>query len=194
MYREITKELIKWKDNSRRKPLILTGVRQCGKTYIVDEFGKNHFKNVAHLNFEESENAGAIFEYDFDVNRIIKELGYLTGEKIIAGETLLFFDEIQNCPRAITALKYFCENKRDLHVVCAGSLLGVAIKRDKLAFPVGKVNRLQLYPMSFKEFVIANGRDDLIEVFNDWPEDRTIPDLYSVPMKKLLKEMISYMK
>ena len=188
MYREITKELIKWKDNSRRKPLILTGVRQCGKTYIVDEFGKNHFKNVAHLNFEESENAGAIFEYDFDVNRIIKELGYLTGEKIIAGETLLFFDEIQNCPRAITALKYFCENKRDLHVVCAGSLLGVAIKRDKLAFPVGKVNRLQLYPMSFKEFVMACGRSDLIEMLKEWPTDRAVPDLYAVPMKKLLKE------
>ena len=188
MYREITKELIKWKDNSRRKPLILTGVRQCGKTYIVDEFGKNHFKNVAHLNFEESENAEAIFEYDFDVNRIIKELGYLTGEKIIAGETLLFFDEIQNCPRAITALKYFCENKRDLHVVCAGSLLGVAIKRDKLAFPVGKVNRLQLYPMSFKEFVMACGRSDLIEMLKEWPTDRAVPDLYAVPMKKLLKE------
>lgn len=143
---------------------------------------------MAHLNFEESENAGAIFEYDFDVNRIIKELGYLTGEKIIAGETLLFFDEIQNCPRAITALKYFCENKRDLHVVCAGSLLGVAIKRDKLAFPVGKVNRLQLYPMSFKEFVMACGRSDLIEMLKEWPTDRAVPDLYAVPMKKLLKE------
>jgi len=188
MYREITQELIKWKDKRRRKPLILTGVRQCGKTYIINEFGDSHFKNVAHLNFEESETAGAIFEYDFDVDRIITEIGYLTGETIVPGETLLFLDEIQNCPKAITALKYFCENKRELHVICAGSLLGVAIKRDQMSFPVGKVNRLQLYPMNFKEFVIACGRTDLVEILSQWPTDRAVPDLYATPMKKLLKE------
>ena len=188
MYREITQELIRWKDKRRRKPLILTGVRQCGKTYIINEFGKSHFKNLAHLNFEESENAGAIFEYDFDVDRIITEIGYLTGETIVPGETLLFLDEIQNCPRAITALKYFCENKRELHVICAGSLLGVAIKRDQMSFPVGKVNRLRLYPMSFKEFAIACGRTDLVEILGKWPTDRAVPDLYAAPMKKLLKE------
>ena len=88
---------------------MILGVRQCGKTYIINEFGNSHFKNMAHLNFEESENAGAIFEYDFNVDRIITEIGYLTGETIVPGETLLFLDEIQNCPRAITALKYFCE-------------------------------------------------------------------------------------
>ena len=162
MYREITQELIRWKDKRRRKPLILTGVRQCGKTYIINEFGNSHFKNMAHLNFEESENAGAIFEYDFNVDRIITEIGY--------------------------ALKYFCENKRELHVICAGSLLGVAIKRDQMSFPVGKVNRLQLYPMSFKEFVIACGRTDLVEILSKWPTDRAVPDLYAAPMKKLLKE------
>ena len=188
MYREITQELIRWKDKRRRKPLILTGVRQCGKTYSINEFGKSHFKNMVHLNFEEFENAGAIFEYDFDVDRIITEIGYLTGETIVPGETLLFLDEIQICPKAITALKYFCENKRELHVICAGSLLGVAIKRDQMSFPVGKVNRLQLYPMSFKEFVIACGRTDLVEILSKWPTDRAVPDLYAAPMKKLLKE------
>ncbi|MBR0420515.1 MAG: ATP-binding protein [Erysipelotrichaceae bacterium] len=188
MYREIINELIKWKNSQRRKPLLLTGVRQCGKTYIVNEFGENHFSNIVSLNFEESENVRAIFDYDFDVERIIGEIERHTGENVIPGETLLFFDEIQNCPRAITSLKYFCENKRDLHVVCAGSLLGVAIKREQVSFPVGKVNRLELYPMSFKEFVIASGREDLIETLQDWPVDRMIPDLYSVPMKKLLKE------
>ncbi len=188
MYREIMNDLIRWKDSNRRKPLLLTGVRQCGKTYILNEFGNNCFENIVYLNFEESENAAAIFDYDFDVNRIVSELGYLTGKRIIPGETLLFFDEIQNCPRAITALKYFNEKMRELHVVCAGSLLGVAIKRNKVSFPVGKVNRLQLYPMSFKEFVIACGRNDLIEILKDWPTDRPVPDLYAVPMKKMLKD------
>lgn len=188
MYREIMNELILWKDRNNRKPLLVSGVRQCGKTYIIKEFGNNCFDNLAYLNFEESDNAAAIFDYDFDVNRIIREIEYHTKANIIAGKTLLFFDEIQNCPRAITALKYFSENMPELHVVCAGSLLGVAIKREKISFPVGKINRLRLYPMSFKEFVIACGKSDLIELLKEWPTDRPIPDLYSVPMKKLLRE------
>ena len=188
MYRDVMNDLEKWKNKDRRKPLLLTGVRQCGKTYIIEEFGKNRFKNIVRLNFEASENAGAIFDYDFDVRRIISEAELLSGEKIIPGETLLFFDEIQNCPRAITSLKYFCENMKELHVVCAGSLLGVAVKRDKISFPVGKVNRLQMYPMSFKEFAIACGREDIIEILKEWPIDRAVPELYSVPMKKLLKD------
>lgn len=188
MYREIIKDLISWKDKKNRKPLLVSGVRQCGKTYIIKEFGKNCFENLAYLNFEESDNAGAIFDYDFDVIRIIRETEYHTKEKIIPGKTLLFFDEIQNCPRAITALKYFSENMPELHVACAGSLLGVAIKREKISFPVGKINRLRLYPMSFKEFVIACEKSDLIEILKEWPTDRPIADLYSVPMKKLLRE------
>ncbi|MBR6094796.1 MAG: ATP-binding protein [Lachnospiraceae bacterium] len=188
MYREIINDLKKWKDKARRKPLLLTGVRQCGKTYIVEEFAKECFDNYVYVNFESAENMSGVFDYDFDVKRIITELERQFKTKIKAGNTLVFFDEIQECPRAITAMKYFCENMKELHLICAGSLLGVALKEKNISFPVGKVNRLQLYPMSFKEFVIANGRDDLIEVFNDWPEDRTIPDLYSVPMKKLLKE------
>ena len=188
MQREIIKDLIKWKEKPDRKPLLLTGVRQCGKTYIVEEFGKEHFKNYVYVNFESSEKFSAIFDYDFDVKRIVSELEGVLKSKITSGETLLFFDEIQECPRAITSLKYFCENMRELHLICAGSLLGVAVKKEKISFPVGKVNRLQLFPMSFKEFVIANDREDLINVFETWPVDREIPELYSVPIKKLLKE------
>ena len=188
MYREILNDLEKWKDKSRRKPLILTGVRQCGKTYIVDEFARKHFESYVYVNFESKETLSAIFDYDFDVKRIIKELERHFRTKIVPRETLVFFDEIQECPRAITSLKYFCEEMRDLHIICAGSLLGVALKEEQISFPVGKVNRLQLYPMSFKEFIIANGREDLIETFSEWPTDREIPELYTAPMEELLKE------
>lgn len=188
MYRQIINDLIKWKDKVNRKPLLLTGVRQCGKTYIVGEFAKEYFKNYVYINFEESEKYSAIFDYNFNVHRIISELEIVLKTKIVSGETLLFFDEIQACPKAITALKYFCENINELHLICAGSLLGVAVKQEQVSFPVGKVNRLQLYPMNFMEFVIANGHEDLINVFENWPADRVIPDLYSIPFKKLLKE------
>ena len=187
MYREIIKDLEKWKNKSRRKPLILTGVRQCGKTYIVDEFARSNFESYVYVNFESEETLSAIFDYDFDVNRIIKELEHHFKTEIILGETLVFFDEIQECTRAITSLKYFCEQMRELHIVCAGSLLGVALKNQQISFPVGKVNRLQLYPMSFKEFVIANDRADLIDTFKGWPTDREIPKLYTAPMEELLK-------
>ncbi len=188
MYREIMKELEKWKDKANRKPLLITGVRQCGKTYIVNEFAQKYFKSYIYVNFESEEKLSGIFEYDFDVQRIVAELEKNFKARIVPGETLVFFDEIQACTRAITSLKYFCENMRELHIVCAGSLLGVALKRNQVSFPVGKVNRLQLYPMSFKEFVVANGREDLIETFSEWPIDREIPELYKNPMIKLLKE------
>ena len=188
MYREILEDLKEWKDKPGRKPLLMTGVRQCGKTYIIEEFARENFKSYVRINFEESEKLSAIFDYDFDVRRIVAELEMNCRTKIVPGETCVFFDEIQECPRAITSLKYFCENMRELHLICAGSLLGVAIKKQQLSFPVGKVNRLELHPMDFREFVIAKGRDDLIRVFENWPADREIPDLYSVPMKKLLKE------
>ena len=188
MYREILKDLEKWKEKQRRKPLLITGVRQCGKTYIVEDFAGRCFDSYVTVNFESENKLSAIFDYDFDVRRIITELEQHFKMQIIPGKTLVFFDEIQECPRAITALKYFCENMADLHIICAGSLLGVALKREQISFPVGKVNRMQLYPMSFKEFVIAAGRDDLIRIFEGWPADREIPDLYKAPMEKLLKE------
>lgn len=188
MQREIMKDLVAWKDGPRRKPLMITGVRQCGKTYIVKKFAEECFESFVRINFEEMEAASAIFEYDFDVARIVFEIEFLTKRKITVGKTLLFFDEIQQCPRAVTALKYFCENMPELHVVCAGSLLGVALARDKVSFPVGKVSRLRLYPMSFKEFAIASGRGELVDLLSEWPADRPIPDLYARPMGKLLKE------
>ena len=138
MYREITKDLMKWKESIRRKPLLMTGVRQCGKIYIVKEFAKEHFNRFVYINFEAEEKLASIFDYDFDVNRILTEIERHTKTKIIQGETLVFFDEIQECPRAITALKYFYENIPELHLVCAGSLLGVALKRKQISFPVGK--------------------------------------------------------
>ena len=137
MYRDILVDLAEWKNHPRRKPLVLTGVRQCGKTYVVGAFARENFDSYVVLNFEETAAASAIFDYDFDVYRIVSEIEFLTKQKITSGKTLLFFDEIQECPRAVTALKYFCENMPELHVVCAGSLLGVALARNHVSFPVG---------------------------------------------------------
>ncbi len=188
MYREIMADLVEWKDRPRRKPLVLTGVRQCGKTYLVNEFAEEHFAHYVRIDFEESTAAAAIFDYDFDVERIVSEIEVLSRRKIVLGETLLFFDEIQECPRAVTSLKYFCENMPKLHVICAGSLLGVALAREHVSFPVGKVNRMRLFPMNFKEFAIASGRDDLVGMFSSWPADRPVPDSYALPMSRLLKD------
>jgi len=187
MYREITDELVNWKDSKRRKPLMITGVRQCGKTYVLKEFGERFFDSVCYINFESNSNYISVFDYNFDVNRIIKELELIQKMRIIPGKTLLIFDEIQECPKAITSLKYFCENLGELHLVCAGSLLGVALKQENISFPVGKVNRMQMYPMSFKEFIIAMGEERYIELFEKWDANREIPETYSVPMEQLLK-------
>ena len=187
MYREITDELIKWKDSKRRKPLMITGVRQCGKTYVLKELGEQYFDNTCYINFESNSNYANIFDFDFDVNRIVDELELMQRTKIVPGKTLLIFDEIQECPKAITSLKYFCENLQDLHLVCAGSLLGVALKQENISFPVGKVNRMQMYPMSFKEFIIAMGEDKYINLFEKWDVNRIIPEGYSRPMGQLLK-------
>lgn len=188
MKRDFTKKLKVWSNSSRRKPLLITGVRQCGKTHTLREFGLEHFENICYLNFESSSKYAAIFDYDFNVHRIIREIELMEQCKIEAGKTLLIFDEIQEAPRAITALKYFCEEMRALHVACAGSLLGVALKNESISFPVGKVNRLQMYPMSFREFVVANGHENLVELFADWDMNREIPEVYARPLEQLLKE------
>lgn len=187
MFREITLELLKWKDSRRRKPLLITGVRQCGKTYVLKALGEQHFVSTCYINFESSSKYGAIFDFDFDIGRILGELEFVEKTKIIPGKSLLILDEIQECPRAITALKYFCENLPELHVVCAGSLLGVALKKENISFPVGKVNRMQMYPMNFKEFLIALGEERYIEFFEKWDVNREIPELYARPMERLLK-------
>lgn len=179
---------MKWRDSSRRKPLLITGVRQCGKTHTLKEFGDTCFDNVCYVNLESSNNYAAIFDYDFDVKRIVKEIELMEQCTITPGKTLLILDEVQEVPRAITALKYFCENMRELHVACAGSLLGVAMRNDNIAFPVGKVNRMQMFPLSFKEFVVANGQEKYIELLNNWNSDRELPEAYSRPLEQLLKE------
>ncbi len=187
MERTITEKFRKWKESSRRKPLLLTGVRQCGKTTAIKHFGNTAFDNSIYLNFEENTNLAGIFSYDFDISRILNEIQSVTSEKITPGKTLLILDEIQECPRAITSLKYFCENMSGLHVIGAGSLLDVALQRENISFPVGKVNRLQMFPLSFYEFAIAAGDPSMIDILREWPLDRPIPELYSIPMEKLLK-------
>ena len=188
MERDIMYKLLEWKEASDRKPLLLTGVRQCGKTYVCKEFGERYFPDVAYFNFEGNKGLASVFEYDFNVERIIDELGnMIRGKEIVPGETLVIFDEIQACPSAITSLKYFCENMRTLHIVCAGSLLGVSIKRDSVSFPVGKVDRLQMYPMTFLEFVRADGGDRLYKGIEKYSVDRELPDLYTSAFEKALK-------
>lgn len=188
MEREIMGKLLRWKDSQRRKPLLLTGVRQCGKTFVLKAFGAACFENTVYLNFEENERFAQLFEYNFDTQRILREISLMCKAPITPGKTLLILDEIQECPRAITALKYFCENKTELHITCAGSLLGVALKRENFSFPVGKVNRLHMYPMSFREFLLACGAEEHIQMLESWPTDRPVPDLCSVPLTRMLKE------
>ncbi|SEA92786.1 hypothetical protein SAMN05216349_1561, partial [Oribacterium sp. KHPX15] len=158
MDRMAFEELKKWKNKKRRKPLLVTGVRQCGKTFLIKAFAESEFEDLAYFNFDGNEGLKSVFDYDFDTDRIIDELGSVVrGKKITPGSTLVFFDEIQDCPRAIQSLKYFCENMSDLHIVAAGSLLGVSLRKEGISFPVGKVDRLEMFPMSFEEFVIADG-------------------------------------
>ena len=188
MERKMLSHLLKWKEKKNRKPLLVTGVRQCGKTYIIKEFGKEEFDDIAYFNFDGNTGLKSVFDYDFDVNRIIDELANVVyGKKIIAGKTLVVFDEIQDCPRAIQSLKYFCENMPELHLIAAGSLLGVALRKEGISFPVGKVDRLEMYPMSFEEFVIADGGEKFITGLKKLACEREIPEIYTVPLEKYLK-------
>lgn len=162
MKRDIMQQLLEWKDAKDRKPLVLEGVRQCGKTYILEEFGRENYEDVAKFNFEETSSLSDLFEQDFDTKRILFELGLLHGRTIQPGKTLVILDEIQACGRALTSLKYFCENAREYHIACAGSLLGLAIHGNQ-SFPVGKVDIRKMYPMSFYEFLDATGEAALAE-------------------------------
>ncbi|MBO4232268.1 MAG: ATP-binding protein [Bacteroidales bacterium] len=188
MIRKAYTSLLKWKNKTKRKPLLVLGVRQCGKTYLIKEFGNNEFENMAYCSFDGNEGLKSVFDYDFDINRILDELSSVVlGKEIIPGKTLLVLDEIQDCPRAIQSLKYFCENLPELHIIAAGSLLGVTLKEQGVSFPVGKVERLEMFPMSFDEFVIADGGEKFITGLSKMPLEREISELYSVPMEKYLK-------
>lgn len=182
MQREITNDLIKWKDAKNRKPLIIHGARQVGKTYIVKQFGKEYFDNLVYVNFETNKELSSQIEESIDAKYIINKLELFYGEKIIPGKTLIFFDEIQANERALTSLKYFCEDAQEYHIIAAGSLLGIAINRENYSFPVGKVQMINMYPLSFKEFLIAIGKENLIkeieEHFNNNEKmDKIIHDL-----------------
>ena len=154
MKRLLMQDLIAWKNNSNKKPLILQGVRQCGKTFLLTEFAKQHYPDVAYYRFDKDAKIKKFFEQDLDPQRIIKDLGLARGKTIKPHETLIVFDEIQECSNAVTSLKYFNEDAPEYHVISAGSLLGVAMKKGN-SFPVGKVEFLTLYPMNFYEFLLA---------------------------------------
>lgn len=174
MYREILDDLCAWKCKSddNRYPLILQGARQVGKTWVLKEFAKTQFKNYVYVNFENTEELYDIFEETLDPHKILEYLSIFSSQDIIPGETLIIFDEIQTVPRALTSLKYFKEEVPEYHICCAGSLLGIHLKSGT-SFPVGKVEFLDIYPMSFKEFIIANGFGKYI----DYLEKLDIDDL-----------------
>jgi predicted AAA+ superfamily ATPase len=160
MKREAIKDLIKWKAGDYRKPLIIRGARQVGKTWIMQEFGKTHYEKVSYINLDNNERMESLFCGNLDISRIITALQIESGITIEANNTLIIFDEVQEVPRALTSLKYFCENAPQYHIVAAGSLLGVAL-HPGTSFPVGKVDFLELYPLNFIEFLNATGNENL---------------------------------
>ena len=163
MYRKIMKYLEEWKASEHRKPLILQGARQVGKTYSILEFGRTHYENVAYFNFETNPKLNVTFEENISPDYLIPILSHIAGQTIVREKTLIVFDEVQLCERALTSLKYFCEDASDYHIIVAGSLLGVAVNRAKFSFPVGKVDIKTMYPMDMEEFMLALGENALAE-------------------------------
>lgn len=186
MERLILKKLVDWKNSPHRKPLILKGVRQVGKTWILKEFGKQYYDNVAYFNFDENEEYKQFFETTKDVDRILQNLIMVSGQQIVPEKTLIIFDEVQDCPKVINSLKYFCENAPQYHVACAGSLLGIALAKPS-SFPVGKVNFLQIDPMTFTEFLLANGDTNFVNYLQNVDTIEPIPDAFYNPLYEKLK-------
>ena len=175
MKRTITKDLITWKNDPGRKPLILRGARQVGKTYILQEFGQQVFPRFHYVNFENDERLTGLFEKDLSPTRIIDELQFFLDVTIDTTRDLLILDEIQHCPRALTALKYFCEEMRHFAICAAGSLLGVGLA--KASFPVGKVTFLDLFPLNFEEFLEGTGQERLVELFRSHDLQGPLPEM-----------------
>ena len=186
MERKIINDLLKWKDSPYRKPLILKGVRQVGKTWILKEFGRRYYENTAYFNFDENEDYKQFFETTKDVSRILQNLMLASGEKILPGKTLIIFDEVQDCPKVINSMKYFCENAPEYHIACAGSLLGIALTKPS-SFPVGKVDFMQIDPMTFSEFLVANGDENLAKYIESVDTIEPIPDAFFHPLYEKLK-------
>ncbi len=164
MKRLIDETLLKWKNDINRKPLLIYGARQVGKTYSIANFGEKYYDNYIYLNFEGNNNLQQVFDTDLNPNRIIGSLETIYNQKIFKEKTLLIFDEIQECERALTSLKYFQEECPKYHIIAAGSLLGLAINRGEYSFPVGKVNIITMYPLTFEEFLMSLKRYDLIDL------------------------------
>ena len=185
MYRKIIEKLIDWKNDENRKPLILRGARQVGKTYSILEFGRTHYENVAYFNFETNPKLNATFEENISPDYLIPILSHIASQTIVKEKTLIVFDEIQLCERALTSLKYFCEDAPDYHIIVAGSLLGVAVNREKFSFSVGKVDMKTLYPMDMEEFMLALGEDDLVEeIKNSFHNNTPLPSsLHDIAMQ-----------
>lgn len=163
MYRKVIRFLEDWQNSPHRKPLILQGARQVGKTYSILEFGRTHYDNVAYFNFETNPRLNKTFDENISPDYLIPILSHIAGQTIVREKTLIVFDEVQLCERALTSLKYFCENAPDYHIIVAGSLLGVAVNRARFSFPVGKVDMKTLYPMDIEEFMLAMGEETLVQ-------------------------------
>ena len=166
MYRFAIEKLLKWKESKHRKPLIIEGARQVGKTWLMKEFGRLYYSDTVYINFDSNSRMAELFASDLDTKRLITGLELYVGRKIDSEHTLLIFDEVQEVPRALTSLKYFYENAPEYHIICAGSLLGIALHAGT-SFPVGKVNFLKLYPLSFREFLAAVGKERFAELLDN---------------------------
>lgn len=189
MERLVMSHLVDWKNSKYRKPLLLKGVRQVGKTWILKEFAKRHYKNIAYFNFDENPEYKQFFENTKDVDRILQNLLLASGERLTWNspqDTLIVFDEIQECPNAINTLKYFSENTPHYHVACAGSLLGIALSKP-VSFPVGKVDFLEIQPMTFTEFLMANGDENLVAYSNSLKSIEPLPEAFFNPLYDKLK-------
>lgn len=185
MQRFILKKLIEWKESKYRKPLILKGARQVGKTYILKQFGKENYEGVAYFNFDHDEDLYNLFENTKDPKRILEQLAFIYGKAIIPGKTLIIFDEIQECPNALNSLKYFYEEANEYHIACAGSLLGIRLSHT--SFPVGKVDFLNMYPMTFSEFLTADNAQNLVDYMNSLEKIEKIPDIFFNQLEEKLK-------
>ena len=185
MKRKIYKQLLKWKENKDRKPLMLLGARQVGKTWIMQHFGKKEYKNVAYINCDDEPRMKQLFELDYNIDRILITIQAITGVRITPAATLIIMDEIQEVPRGLHSLKYFCEKAPEYHIMVAGSLLGGTLGKGE-SFPVGKVDMLTMYPMDYEEYLDATGNENWIELLHS--KDWGLIDIMKPKMTELLRQ------
>lgn len=191
MKRKIMRFLEEWKESDHRKPLILQGARQVGKTYSILEFGRTHYENVAYFNFETDPKLSETFAENISPDYLIPILSHIAGQTIVREKTLIVLDEVQLCERALTSLKYFCEDAPDYHIIVAGSLLGVAVNRARFSFPVGKVDMKTLYPMDMEEFLFAMGEETLAEqIRQSFQTDTPLPAALHEAAMQLYREYL----